>query len=138
MRCQCLRRRTTAKRAALGRLAPQPSQHVWGNVLRDLARRTNLSPLDAARGYALLGMTMHDGLLASFNGKFLYGLWRPVTAIREAERDGNPDTAADPTWLSLIPTPPYPTYPGNMTCLASGAHGPRAPVRPRFDRVIVT
>lgn len=70
-------------------------------------------------GYTLLGMTMHDGLLASFNGKFLYGLWRPVTAIREAERDGNPDTAADPTWLSLLPTPPYPAYPGNMTCLGS-------------------
>jgi hypothetical protein len=94
-------------------------QHVWANVLRDLARRTNLSPLDAARGYALLGMTMHDGLLSSFNGKFLYGLWRPVTAIREAERDGNPQTAADPTWLSLIPNPPYPAYPGNMTCMAA-------------------
>jgi hypothetical protein len=94
-------------------------QHVWSNALRDLARRNGLSALDTARGYALLGMTMHDGLLASFNGKFLYGLWRPVTAIREAERDGNPETTADPTWLSLIPTPPYPTYPGNMTCMAS-------------------
>ncbi len=92
---------------------------MWANILRDLARRTNLSALDAARGYALLGVTMHDGLLASFNGKFLYGLWRPVTAIREAERDGNPETAADPTWLSLIPTPPYPAYPGNMTCMGS-------------------
>ena len=94
-------------------------QHVWANILRDLARRTNLSALDAARGYALLAMTMHDGLLASFNGKFLYGLWRPVTAIREAERDGNPETAADPAWLSLIPNPPYPAYPGNMTCMGS-------------------
>src|SRR5688572_2355355 len=94
-------------------------QHVWSNILRDLARRTNLSALETARGYALLGATMHDGLLASFNGKFLYGLWRPVTAIREAERDGNPATTADPTWLSLIPTPPYPAYPGNMTCMAA-------------------
>ena len=93
--------------------------HVWGNVLRDLARRTSLSAVDAARGYALMGMTMHDGLLASFNGKYLYGLWRPVTAIREAERDGNPATAADPTWLSFIPNPPYPAYPGNMTCMAA-------------------
>jgi hypothetical protein len=98
-------------------------QHVWSNVLRDLARRTGLSALDTARGYALLGVTMHDGLLASFNGKFLYALWRPVTAIREAERDGNPETTADPTWLSLIPNPPYPTYPGNMTCM--GAVGSR-------------
>jgi hypothetical protein len=94
-------------------------QHVWSNILRDLARQTGLSALDTARGYALLGAAMHDGLLASFNGKFVYGLWRPVTAIREADRDGNPATTADPTWLSLIPTPPYPTYPGNMTCMAA-------------------
>ena len=72
-------------------------------------------------------MTMHDGLLASFNGKFLYALWRPVTAIREAERDGNPETTADPAWLSLIPNPPYPTYPGNMTCM--GAVGSRTLAR---------
>ena len=98
-------------------------QHVWSNLLRDLARRTGLSALDTARGYALLGATMHDGLLASFNGKFLFALWRPVTAIREAERDGNPATTADPTWVSLIPNPPYPTYPGNMTCM--GAVGSR-------------
>jgi hypothetical protein len=77
---------------------------VWANILRDLARGTSLSALDAARGYALLAMTMHDGLLASFNGKFLYGLWRPVTAIREAERDGNPETAADPAWLARLLT----------------------------------
>ena len=62
---------------------------------------------------------MHDGLLVSFNGKFLYGLWRPVTAIREADRDGNPATDARPDWSTLIPTPPYPAYPGNMTCMAA-------------------
>jgi hypothetical protein len=64
-------------------------------------------------------MTFHDALLSSFSGKFLYGLWRPVTAIREAARDGNAATEADPGWLALIPTPPYPTYPGNYACLAS-------------------
>ena len=57
--------------------------------------------------------------MTSFSGKFLYGLWRPVTAIREAGRDGNPDTAADPKFLALVPTPPYPTYPGNYACIAS-------------------
>jgi hypothetical protein len=94
-------------------------QMLWHNLLRDLARRSNLSAVDAARGNALLAMTMHDGLLVTFNGKFLYGLWRPVTAIRNADLDANPATTADPTWLSLIPTPPYPAYPGNMTCLAA-------------------
>jgi hypothetical protein len=92
---------------------------VWNNLLRDLARRFGLSGIDLARAYALMNVAMHDGLLSSFNGKFLYGLWRPVTAIREAERDGNPETAADPTWSTLIPTPPYPSYPGNMTCVGA-------------------
>ena len=94
-------------------------QHIWGNLLADLARSRGLSAVDTARTYALLNITMHDGLFVSFSGKFLYGLWRPVTAIREADGDGNPATAGDPTWSTLIPTPPYPTYPGNMTCMGA-------------------
>ena len=90
---------------------------LWNLVLTDLARSRNLSGLDTARGLALLGMATHDGFRVTFNGKFLYGLWRPVTAIREAARDGNPATEPDPEWLPLIATPPYPAYPGNVTCL---------------------
>lgn len=100
---------------------PTQNQFVWNDLIGDVARRMNLSVLDTARAYALMSMTMHDGLLNSFSGKFLYGLWRPVTAIREADRDDNPATVADPTWLSFIPTPPYPSYPGNMTCLGAVA-----------------
>jgi PAP2 superfamily len=96
-----------------------PFQSVWNNLLGDAARRQNLTALHAARGFALMSMAMHDGLLVSFNGKFLYGLWRPVTAIREADRDGNVATGADPSWSTLIPTPPYPSYPGNQTCNAA-------------------
>ena len=107
-------------------------QHIWGNLLADLARSQGLSAVDTARIYALLNISMHDGLLVSFSGKFLYGLWRPVTAIREADSDGNPATAGDPTWLTLIPTPPYPAYPGNMTCMAAvNSRTLSAPVRPR-------
>lgn len=94
-------------------------QNVWNNIVRDLARRHGLDALDTSRIYALLNMTFHDGLRVSFTGKFIYGLWRPVTAIRNADRDGNAATEADPTWLPLIPTPPYPSYPGNMACVGS-------------------
>jgi hypothetical protein len=100
---------------------PTQFQFVWNDLVADVARRMNVNAVDAARAYALLSMTMHDGLLNSFNGKFLYGLWRPVTAIREADRDDNPATVGDPTWLSFIPTPPYPSYPGNMTCMGAVA-----------------
>jgi hypothetical protein len=92
---------------------------VWSNLTRDLARARGLNALDTARLYALMTMTFHDALYVSFSGKYLYGLWRPVTAIRGAATDGNNGTAADPVWLALIPTPPYPTYPGNYACLAS-------------------
>lgn len=91
---------------------------VWNNLTRDLIRARNLNDLEAARLYALVNTTFHDALHVSFSGKFLYGLWRPVTAIREAASDGNPATEPDPGFTSLIPTPPYPTYPGNYACLA--------------------
>lgn len=92
---------------------------VWNNLVRDLVRTRNLPDIEAARLYALMTTTFHDALFVSFSGKFLYGFWRPVTAIREAGRDGNPATDADPGFLPLIGTPPYPSYPGNYACLAS-------------------
>ncbi len=92
---------------------------VWQNLTRDLIRARGLNDLEAARLYALINSTFHDALFVSMSGKYLYGFWRPVTAIREAERDGNPDTVADPNFLALLPTPPYPSYPGNYACIAS-------------------
>ncbi len=94
---------------------------VWHNLGRDLARARALNGLDTARVMALLAITMHDALQTSFSGKFIYGLWRPTTAIRNADRDNNPATEADPTFVSLIPTPPYPSYPGNVACIAASS-----------------
>ena len=57
---------------------------AWNSAMQDLTRSRNLNGLDAARMFALGNMAMHDGLWITFTGKFNYGLWRPVTAIREA------------------------------------------------------
>lgn len=92
---------------------------VWNQVLGHVARSRGLTGLEAARAFALLNMTHHDALLTSFSGKFLYGFWRPVTAIRTADKDGNGATEADPAWTPLVPTPPYPGHPGNMACLGA-------------------
>ena len=62
-----------------------------------------------ARLFALMNMAVTDGLFATFDTKYRYNFWRPVTAIRWAD-DGNPDTESDPTWSSYIVTPPYPDY----------------------------
>ena len=77
-----------------------------------------------AAGYpacACLTCGLHDGLQTSFTSKFVYQLWRPVTAIRRADEDLNPDTDPDPTWIPLLTTPPYPTYAGNAACLSAAA-----------------
>lgn len=114
----------TAEQTLVARLwanvgTPTTSTAVWNNIARDLIRARGVTQLNAARLYALLAMAQHDGLQTSFNGKFLYGLWRPVTAIRQADRDGNAATDADPGWLPLLTTPPYPSYPGNMSCIGA-------------------
>ncbi|MEJ7713518.1 MAG: vanadium-dependent haloperoxidase [Pyrinomonadaceae bacterium] len=51
--------------------------------------------------------------------KFVHGLWRPVTAIRRADEDGNPNTVPDANWSSLIGNPPYPTYAGNHAAIGT-------------------
>jgi hypothetical protein len=71
--------------------------------------------------FALVNVSIHDGIQTTHTSKFVYGLWRPVTAIRQADTDLNAATQADPTWLSLIGTPPYPTYAGNLVVIGAGA-----------------
>jgi hypothetical protein len=95
------------------------SPNLWNRVLVDLAGPRGWSGLQLARGLALMNMTQHDALLTAFTGKFLYGFWRPVTAIRQAALDGNPATTADPGWTPLLATPPYPGHPGNRACLSA-------------------
>ena len=94
---------------------------IWNNVARDTARSKGLDLVDTARVFALLDVSMNDSILTSQSSKFVYGLWRPVTAIRRAAEDMNDLTEADPTWSSLLNTPPYPSYGGNMACVGAGA-----------------
>jgi hypothetical protein len=86
---------------------------IWNNVARTVGTSRNLSTVDAARLFALLNIAYHDGLQTTMTSKYLYGFWRPVTAIRRADEDNNPNTSPDPNWLSLITNPPYPSYAGN-------------------------
>ena len=93
---------------------------VWNRIAQDVAETRGLSITENARLFALLDMALHDGLATSFGTKYHYGLWRPVTAIREAANDGNDATEADPDWTTLHPnTPPYPTYSGNAATIGA-------------------
>ena len=94
---------------------------AWNNVARDLARRAHWSLIETARLFVLINVSMHDGVQTSHTSKFIYGLWRPVTAIRRADEDLNAATMADPTWTPLLTTPPYPSHSSNQTCVGTSA-----------------
>ncbi len=94
---------------------------LWSNVARDVSRSNSLSLVDTARLFAMMWASMHDSILTSHSSKAVYRLWRPETAIAHADVDDNPATDAEPGWAPLIPTPPYPAYSSDMTCLATGA-----------------
>ena len=94
---------------------------LWNHVARDTARARGLSLIETARLFALLNVSIHDGLQTSHSSKFVYGLWRPVTAIRRAGEDMNDLTVADETWTPLLTTPAYPSHAGNMACVGASA-----------------
>jgi hypothetical protein len=100
---------------------------VWSQVSREVARSQQLSLLRTARLFALVNVAMHDGLQTSHSSKFVYGLWRPVTAIRRADEDLNDSTMADPNWEPLFfgpapaVTPAYPSHSSNVACIAWSA-----------------
>jgi hypothetical protein len=104
-----------------GVITSTPMFAVWNNVTRDVARSHSFSLVDTARVFALVNASINDGVQTSHTSKFIYGLWRPVTAIRRADEDLNALTAPDPTWLPLLVTPPYPSYSGNMACMGASA-----------------
>jgi hypothetical protein len=92
---------------------------VWNNVARTVSISRGLTTAENARLFALLNIAFHDALQTTMTSKYNYGLWRPITAIRRADEDGNPNTAPDVNWTSLIGNPPYPTYAGNHAAIGS-------------------
>jgi PAP2 superfamily len=82
----------------------------WNRIARIVAADEGLDLWEQARLFGLLNMALADGYIGSFETKYLYNYWRPVTAIQTADTDGNPDTAVDPTWTPLVTTPPIPDH----------------------------
>jgi hypothetical protein len=94
---------------------------IWNNVAHDVTVERGLSLVDAARVFVLVNVSVHDSLMTTQVSKFVFGLWRPVTAIRQADADLNSATDPDATWLPLITTPPYPSYAGNIATIGASA-----------------
>jgi hypothetical protein len=104
---------------------------LYNRVFRALAASENLTIVDSARLFAMENMAAADATIGGWNDKYYWWFWRPITAIREADTDGNPATEADPTWWPLfhtttpvcnpplLATPPFPDHPSGHACYSS-------------------
>jgi hypothetical protein len=108
----------------------QDHLHAFMNrVFRDLVVSQGLEIAESARLFAMANLAGADAAIGCWNDKYYWQAWRPITAVREADSDGNPATAADPSWLPLfdpatplcnpippLATPPFPDHPSGHTC----------------------
>jgi hypothetical protein len=92
-------------------------------ALRDQAAVRNLDIVQSARMFAAIDMSVADAIITGWRAKYVYGLWRPITAVNLADTDGNPATTPDPTWAPLITTPPYPEYPSGYNAFNATVTG---------------
>ncbi|HYO80537.1 MAG TPA: vanadium-dependent haloperoxidase [Bryobacteraceae bacterium] len=88
-------------------------------VAVQLSNAHQLPISDSARAFALMNMAIADASFAVFEAKYHYNFWRPLTAIRAGDTDGNPRTEADPSFTSLINAPAYPSYPSGFGALTN-------------------
>jgi PAP2 superfamily len=100
----------TADQTQIAHFWVDSSPLQWNRIARTVSTGAGLGMWENARLFALLNMALADGYIGSWETKYHYNYWRPETAIRTAETDGNPDTIADPMWEPLEPTPGIPDY----------------------------
>jgi hypothetical protein len=83
---------------------------IWSQIAQTVAASQGLTLAQNARLFAQMSVANADGFIAGFDAKYTYDYWRPVTAIRAANTDGNPDTLQDSGWTPLIATPNHQSY----------------------------
>jgi len=82
----------------------------WNQIAEAAATLTGQSLEDSAHLFALLNIALADAAISCWDAKYQYNFWRPVTAIRQADKDNNPNTTADPLWTPLWINPPFSEY----------------------------
>ena len=110
----------TAEQTTIGRFWFFVGARTYNPIVRQAAMAKNMDVVDCARLFALTSIAGNDALVAVFDAKFHYNLWRPVTAIRNADLTLNPATPREESWLPLGDTPMHPEYPC-AHCITSAA-----------------
>jgi len=101
----------TPDQTEIGLFWIESSPLAWNRLARAIAAERGLDPWENARLFGLLNIAMADGYIASWEAKYHYRFWRPVTAIRLGDTDGNPRTDGVPDWTPLQSTYPMPDHP---------------------------
>jgi hypothetical protein len=96
------------------------SINAYNQTMQNVVAQHDLDLVDAAHLFAMGNIVTTDAGIACFDSKFFYQFWRPITAIRNADKDGNADTSADPAWQSLLGIPGHPEYPSQHGCFTAG------------------
>jgi hypothetical protein len=118
----------TVAQAEIARFWYEGSLQGWNRIARIIVGQRTLDRWEHARLFALLNASIADGYIAGADTRYLYNFWRPVTAIRAGDSDGNDATAGDPAWDTFMNTPSLPDYPSTH----SVAGGAAAVVMSRF------
>lgn len=98
-------------------------QNYWNEITQTASVAHGLTTAESARLFALLNLSLADSVIAFYDAKYTYNFWRPVTAIRAADTDNNPETSVDTTWLPEggKNTAPDPSYPGAHATISAAA-----------------
>jgi hypothetical protein len=96
------------------------SINAYNQTMQTVVAQHGMDLADAAHLFAMGALVTADAGMACFDSKFFYLAWRPITAIRNADKDGNPDTTADPAWQPLLSVPGHPEYPSQHACFTAG------------------
>lgn len=112
----------TADQTQIGRFWNGNIQDFWNEIAQTAVLQRQLGIVRSARLFALLNITMADTVIAFFEAKYTYNVWRPVTAIQMAGTDNNPKTEPDTSWVPLsTKTAPDPSYPGAHSAISTAA-----------------
>ena len=96
---------------------------AWFQAAAQVSDRKGLSVADKARVFALMSMALANCFIVDWDAKFQYNFWRPITAIRNGDQDGNDATERDAGWQPLNATPMHPEYPSQAGINAGAASG---------------
>jgi hypothetical protein len=101
----------TAEQTVIARFWEATLPSIYHGVIRSVAEQSGRDVAQNARLFAAVSQGMDDALIAAYDAKYHYNFWRPITAIRNGDKDGNDATERDASWTPFIDTPMHPEYP---------------------------